>query len=679
MKTKLIFLFLLNCYAIQKIYSQQLAVSGPLTISGTCGTCTTLPATIGITAASGASDGYVTQTTQTFAGDKTFANRLLLSAGSESAPSLAYSGNSAQNGWSFNNSNIYTSFDAMYRFYLNKAGTMGITNLPDGSFVPGLTINILHDADEEVSPQDGGVNVSTFAGSAGHTSTFGGRTANGTWDDIDPTEANQRMVEFIGKGYADGDWEPSNRGVFGVYAAQNHDATHQGAYCGIKTTRTSAQTPPVSHMSMILDAAGNAGLTYTTTGYNTSTPYGWGASEDDRFFSIESSNTSADAGLLIQNGTTTSGGTKGLNIWLDNSAKISYFDNITNDNAAYIYFRLKTLATTSLIPALSLTTTGIAMGGNANIVAAPVSALQIDKGNATASDIRWTAGTTTGITSSDGFTVGITSAGDAEIRQKENSKDLSFYERDVLTLSLLHNGNELVTGSTANPSYRTKNSDGATTTSAHMIIDPASSVTSGFAWGFDAPDGFLCTQGNGTRRIMGMAIKPMNVTSTANSEAMSMGFFTQSAGNTATEKMEITSDGRIYGTGIHNNAGTMTGTTNQYIGSGTYTPSTSNLSNVGSLSVTETQWIRVGNVVTISGRFTVTPSTATGCSFEISFPIASNIANAEDCAGVAFSGSVAGQGAEVIGVVANDTALIQWVSTNTTANSWSYTYTYEVK
>ncbi|MEZ5013788.1 MAG: hypothetical protein R2794_05805 [Chitinophagales bacterium] len=296
-----------------------------------------------------------------------------------------------------------------------------------------------------------------------------------------------------------------------------------------------------------------------------------------------------------------------------------------------------------------------------------------------ASEIRWTAGTTTEITSGDGFTVGITSTGDAELRQKENNKDLFFYERDVLTLSLLHNGNELVTGSTANPSYRTKNSDGGTTTSAHMIIDPASSVSSGFAWGVDTPDGLLCTQGNGTRRIMGMAIKPISVSNTANAEAMSMAFYTHSGGNTATEKFEITSDGRIFGTGIHNNAGSMTGTSNQYIGSGTYSPSTSNLSNVGSLSVTETQWIRVGNVVTVSGRFTVTPTTTAGCSFEISFPIASNITNADDCAGVAFCGSIAGQGAEVIGVVANDTALIQWVSTNTTTSTWSYTYNYEVK
>ncbi|MEZ5013789.1 MAG: hypothetical protein R2794_05810 [Chitinophagales bacterium] len=374
MKSKIFLQVLINCLLIHQIYSQQLSVNSPLSIAGTCTGCTTLPATISISAASGASDGYVTQTTQTFAGDKTFSNRILISAGSESSPSLAYSDNSAQNGWSFNNNNIYTSFDAVYRFYLNKAGTMGITNLPDGSFVPGLTINILHDADEEVSPQDGGINVSTFAGTANHTSTFGGRTANGTWDDIESTQENQRMVEFIGKGYADGDWEPSNRGVFGIYAAQDHDATHQGAFCGIKTTRTSAQSPPVSHMSMIIDAAGNAGLTYTTTGFNTSTPYGWGASEDDRYLSIESSNTSADAGLLIQNGTTTSGGSNGLNIWLDNSAKISYIDNITNDNSAYIYFRLKTLATTSLIPAMSLTSTGSLNGGNSNIVAAPVSA-----------------------------------------------------------------------------------------------------------------------------------------------------------------------------------------------------------------------------------------------------------------------------------------------------------------
>jgi hypothetical protein len=63
--------------------------------------------------------------------------------------------------------------------------------------------------------------------------------------------------------------------------------------------------------------------------------------------------------------------------------------------------------------------------------------------------------------------------------------------------------------------------------------------------------------------------------------------------------------------------------------------------------------MRVGNVVTVSGRFTANPSSAGNTNIEISLPIASNLTNAEDCSGVSFCGSVSGQGAEIIGVAAN--------------------------
>lgn len=57
---------------------------------------------------------------------------------------------------------------------------------------------------------------------------------------------------------------------------------------------------------------------------------------------------------------------------------------------------------------------------------APASELHVDAGNATESYLKFTAGTTTGQTASDGFDVGVSSAGAAEIRQRED-KDLSFF------------------------------------------------------------------------------------------------------------------------------------------------------------------------------------------------------------------------------------------------------------
>jgi len=116
------------------------------------------------------------------------------------------------------------------------------------------------------------------------------------------------------------------------------------------------------------------------------------------------------------------------------------------------------------------------------------------------------------------------------------------------------------------------------------------------------------------------------------------------------------------------------------LAAGTYTPTRSAEANLdANVTMTEAQYLRVGNTVTVSGRFTADPTlTATATSFEITLPVASNFGAAEDAAGVAFCGSIAGQGAEIIGVAANDTAKIQWVATDVTSQTWSYTFTYQV-
>lgn len=61
----------------------------------------------------------------------------------------------------------------------------------------------------------------------------------------------------------------------------------------------------------------------------------------------------------------------------------------------------------------------------------PVAKLHLDSGNATASAIKLTAGTTTGVTSTDGINFGITTAGVGEIRQYENQV-INIYTNNTL-------------------------------------------------------------------------------------------------------------------------------------------------------------------------------------------------------------------------------------------------------
>lgn len=105
-------------------------------------------------------------------------------------------------------------------------------------------------------------------------------------------------------------------------------------------------------------------------------------------------------------------------------------------------------------------------------------------------------------------------------------------------------------------------------------------------------------------------------------------------------------DGRLSGTALHNNAGAVTGTTNQYIASGTYTPTGTVGTNCDSVSSLTGQWLRVGNVVVVSGGGTADPTASGHCDFTISLPIASDL-SASSTANGAGAGAFIGAGGDV--------------------------------
>lgn len=143
----------------------------------------------------------------------------------------------------------------------------------------------------------------------------------------------------------------------------------------------------------------------------------------------------------------------------------------------------------------------------------------------------------------------------------------------------------------------------------------------------------------------------------------------------------IETDGRVYGSNLHN-VGTVTGTTKQYLASGTYTPTVSAAVNTTTSFPAKAQWTRVGNVVQVAGGLALTPTaTATETSFKISLPIASDIAAVEDLNG---SGSVYIAGANALGMViqgdaATDTATVSFRSpTVAGACSITFVFMYEI-
>jgi hypothetical protein len=146
--------------------------------------------------------------------------------------------------------------------------------------------------------------------------------------------------------------------------------------------------------------------------------------------------------------------------------------------------------------------------------------------------------------------------------------------------------------------------------------------------------------------------------------------------------MNLTADGRFYGTALHNNAGAVTGTTNQYIASGTYTPTLTAVANVAASTARLCQWTRVGNVVNVSCQMDVDPTTtATLTQLGISLPIASALANSFELNGTGAAPNLSAANAAsaaVIGDATNDRAQLQWTPVDVTNQTWTTHFQYVV-
>lgn len=152
--------------------------------------------------------------------------------------------------------------------------------------------------------------------------------------------------------------------------------------------------------------------------------------------------------------------------------------------------------------------------------------------------------------------------------------------------------------------------------------------------------------------------------------------------NSAT-RLTVTADGRFYGASLHNNAGSVAGATNQYIASGTYTPTVTGVTNYTSSTPRAAQWVRVGNVVTVSAQIDVTTTAASAqATIGVSLPIASSLANSWELVGTMVQTSVAGT-AYPVGTVnadaTNDRANVDWTTTSSgVARTMTLTFTYVV-
>jgi hypothetical protein len=110
--------------------------------------------------------------------------------------------------------------------------------------------------------------------------------------------------------------------------------------------------------------------------------------------------------------------------------------------------------------------------------------------------------------------------------------------------------------------------------------------------------------------------------------------------------------------------------------SGTYTPTLTAVSGVSGLSAVQCQYLRVGNVVTVSGELSGTDAVGTN-TVGISLPIASNLTAAGNLGGAGATGQ--GLAANISGDTANDRASITWSNNSTGSFTVRFTFTYLVQ
>lgn len=147
-----------------------------------------------------------------------------------------------------------------------------------------------------------------------------------------------------------------------------------------------------------------------------------------------------------------------------------------------------------------------------------------------------------------------------------------------------------------------------------------------------------------------------------------------------TGTVNVTSDGRLYGSALHNNAGAVTGTTNQYVASGTYTPTATLVTNAAAATPSASRWIRVGNVVVVAGRVAITATAGSSAlTLGMSLPIASDIAGISDLSGCgARQDGTSNMPITIGGDLTNNRANFVFYPENTNAYDYNYTFAYTV-
>ena len=114
------------------------------------------------------------------------------------------------------------------------------------------------------------------------------------------------------------------------------------------------------------------------------------------------------------------------------------------------------------------------------------------------------------------------------------------------------------------------------------------------------------------------------------------------------------------------------------VDSGIYTPSLTNVTNVTSSTAYSCQWMRIGNMVTVSGKVTIDPTATSATELGMSLPVVSNFANEEECAGTAADNTSNNHTVKIIADSTNNRAAFVFTPSGAASADYAFIFMYQI-
>ncbi len=115
------------------------------------------------------------------------------------------------------------------------------------------------------------------------------------------------------------------------------------------------------------------------------------------------------------------------------------------------------------------------------------------------------------------------------------------------------------------------------------------------------------------------------------------------------------------------------------ITSGTFTPTLIAVTNIDGATAYLCHYLRVGDVVTFSGKVDVNPTSAgSATTLGMTLPFSTNFGNDFECAGAGAYAAATSRPAAIIADATNNRATFQWVPEHSDSQRMMFTLTYQV-